>query len=284
MHIDNVSFEEALEREARKFLGLHAGNSRAGRSPQRIIVADFEYRWDRSRYDGYCVSEGESAEPTIRWPFHRIAAASWLQLRFDSGEEVPAVESVVVLAEDEASEQEMIARFFEALHQAPAATLVTWGGEVKDLAVLRRSAGEFALVLPRQLTDGSPHARERIDLCRAVTVQARSPHLPEYAAATAIPAKPSPSRTIGELVEKGDWPKVRDQVLADVLTAAVIAVRHLAAHREIECDQPNTIMAVAEAVLTAIPGSEFARRSFAPWARGQKAASRLRGAVYRADA
>jgi len=152
MHIDNVSFEEALEREARKFLGLHAGNSRAGRSPQRIIVADFEYRWDRSRYDGYCVSEGESAEPTIRWPFHRIAAASWLQLRFDPGEEVPAVESIVVLAEDEASEQEMIAQFFEALHLAPAATLVTWGGEVKDLAVLRRSAGEFALVLPHQPT------------------------------------------------------------------------------------------------------------------------------------
>ncbi|WP_422358192.1 hypothetical protein [Qipengyuania flava] len=284
MHIDNVSFEEALEREARKFLGLHAGDSRAGRSPQRIIVADFEYRWDSSRYDGYCVSEGESAEPTIRWPFHRIAAASWLQLRFDPREEVPAVESVVVLAEDEASEQEMIARFFEALHQAPEAQLVTWGGEVKDLAVLRRSAGEFALVLPRQLTDGSPRARERIDLCRAVTVQARSPHLPEYAAATAIPAKPSPSRTIGELVEKGNWLKVRDQVLADVLTTAVIAVRHLAAHRVIECDQPNTIMAIADAVVAAIPGSEFARRSFAPWARGQKAASGLRGTVYRADA
>lgn len=284
MHIDNVSFEEALERDARRFLGLDAGDGRAGRSPQRIIVADFEYRWDRSRYDGYRVSEGESAEPKIRWPFHRIAAASWLQLRFDPGEEVPAVESVVVLAEDETSEQEMIARFFEALHQVPTAQLITWGGEVKDLAVLRRSAGEFALVLPRQLTDGSPHARERIDLCRAVTVQARSPHLPEYAAATAIPAKPSPSRTIGELVEKGDWPKVRDQVLADVLTTAVIAVRHLAAHRVIECDQPNTIMAIAEAVLAAIPGSEFARRSFAPWARGQKAASGLRGAVYRADA
>ncbi len=156
MHIDNISFEQALERDARRFLGLDAGDGRAGRSPQRIIVADFEYRWDRSRYDGYRVSEGESAEPTIRWPFHRMAAASWLQLRFDPGEEVPAVESVVVLAEDEASEQEMIARFFEALHQVPTAQLITWGGEVKDLAVLRRSAGEFALVLPRQLTDGSP--------------------------------------------------------------------------------------------------------------------------------
>ena len=276
MHIDNVSFEQALERDARRFLGLDAGDGRAGRRPQRIIVADFEYRWDKSRYDGYCVSEGESAEPTIRWPFHRIAAASWLQLRFDLGEEVPAVESVVVLAEDEASEQEMIARFFEALHQVPTAQLITWGGEVKDLAVLRR-------ILPRQLTDGSPHARERIDLCRAVTVQARSPHLPEYAAATAIPAKPSPSRTIGELVENGDWPKVRDQVLADVLTTAVIVLRHLAAHRVIECDQPNTIMAIADAVVAAIPGSKFARRSFAPWARGQKAASGLRGTIYRAD-
>ena len=108
MHIDNLSFEETLEREARKFLELACEDRRANRCPQRIIVADFEYRWDRSRYDGYCVSEGESAEPKIRWPFNRIAAASWLQLCFKPGEEVPAVESVVVLAEGEMSEQEMI--------------------------------------------------------------------------------------------------------------------------------------------------------------------------------
>ena len=282
MHIENECFEQALARDARKFLELDAEGRRARRGPRRIIVADFEYRWDRSRHEGYCVGEGESAEPKIRWPFHRIAAASWMQLRFNSGEEVPIVESVIVLAEEEVSEQEMVTQFFEALRQAPNAQFVTWGGEVKDLAVLRRSAGEFGLVLPPQLIDGSPHARERIDLCRAVTVQAQPPHLPEYAAATSIPAKPSPSKQIGQLVEKGDWPKVRDQVLADVMTTSVIALRHLASHGEITIDAEASAIAIGEAALSAFPESNFLRDSYRPWARDRKRASGLRGVVYRA--
>ncbi|SFP07800.1 hypothetical protein [Qipengyuania nanhaisediminis] len=281
MHIEKECFEQALEREARKFLELDAEGRRVRRGLQRIIVADFEYRWDRSRYEGYCVAEGESAEPKIRWPFHRIAAASWMQLRFDSGEEVPTVESVIVLTGEEASEQEMVTQFFEALRQAPNAQLVTWGGEVKDLAVLRRCAGEFGLVLPPHLLDGSPHARERIDLCRAVTVQAKAPHLPEYAAATSIPAKPSPSKQIGQLVEKGDWPKVREQVLADVITTSVIALRHLASHGEIAIDAEASTIAIGEAALSAVPESSFLRATYRPWARDRQRAAGLRGVVYR---
>ena len=282
MHIETECFEEALERQARKFLGLDGGGRRARRGPQRIIVADFEYRWDRSRYEGYRVAEGESAEPKVRWPFHRIAAASWMQLRFDSGEEVPTAENVIVLAEDDVSEQEMVTQFFEALRQFPTAQLVTWGGEVKDLAVLRRCAGEFGLVLPPQLLDGSPHARERIDLCRAVTVQAKSPHLPEYAAATSIPAKPSPSKQIGQLVEQGDWSKVREQVLADVMTTSVITLRHLASHGEIAIDAEASAIAIGEAALSAVPESSFLRSTYRPWARDRQRAAGLRGVVYRA--
>ena len=283
MHIETECFEEALERQARKFLGLDGGGRRARRGSQRIIVADFEYRWDRSRYEGYRVAEGESAEPKVRWPFHRIAAASWMQLRFDSGEEVPTAENVIVLAEDDVSEQEMVTQFFEALRQFPTAQLVTWGGEVKDLAVLRRCAGEFGLVLPPQLLDGSPHARERIDLCRAVTVQAKSPHLPEYAAATSIPAKPSPSKQIGQLVEQGDWSKVREQVLADVMTTSVITLRHLASHGEIAIDAEASAIAIGEAALSAVPESSFVRATYRPWARDRKRAAGLRGVVYRAE-
>ena len=283
MHMENEYFEEALEREARKFLELDAEGRRARRGPRRIIVADFEYRWDRARYEGYRVSEGESAEPKIRWPFHRIAAASWMQLRFDSGEEVPTVESVTVLTQNETCEQEMVRQFFEALRQFPHAQLVTWGGEVKDLAVLRRSAGELGLVLPKQLLDGSPHAKERIDLCRAVTVQAKPPHLPEYAAATSIPAKPSPSREIGQLVEMGNWPKVREQVLADVMTTSVIALRHLASYGEIAIDAEASAIAIGEAALSAVPDSSFLRSTYRPWARDKQRAAGLRGVVYRAE-
>ncbi|RIV85184.1 hypothetical protein [Aurantiacibacter zhengii] len=75
-----------------------------------------------------------------------------------------------------------------------------------------------------------------------------------------------------------------DQVLADVLTTAVLTIRHLAAHREIDCDQHAAALAIAEAALASNGTSEFVRRSFAPWARGQKAAGRLRGTVYRCAA
>ena len=82
--------------------------------PVRIIIGDFEYRWDRLRYDAYRVEEGCDAEPLIRWPFHRIAAVSWLQLRIDP-EDIPVIEDVVVVTENEATESEMAKQFFNAL-------------------------------------------------------------------------------------------------------------------------------------------------------------------------
>ncbi|WP_422356987.1 hypothetical protein [Qipengyuania flava] len=282
MHITQNSFEKILEREARLFAARSSGDGQSDR-PIRLIIADFEYRWDRLRYDAYRVEEGCDAEPLIRWPFHRIAAASWLQLRIDPGEDIPVIEDVVVVTENEATESEMAERFFNALCQAGDACLVTWGGETKDLAVLRRCANEFGLLLPPQLIDGSPHARERVDLCRAVTVQAKSPHLPEYAAATSIPAKPSPSKKIGTLVEAGAWEKVREQVLADVMTTSVIALRHFCSHGIVEIDRACANVAIGKAVEAAIPESAFAVKVFRPWARDAERASRLRGKVYRPD-
>ena len=281
MNITHQGFEEILAREARLFAARSSEDGNVDR-PTRLIVADFEYRWDRARYDAYRVAEGSDAERSIRWPFHRIIAASWLQLRIDPGVEIPTVEEIRVIVDDDATEMEMVALFFDALHQASDACLVTWGGETKDLAVLRRCAGEFGLVLPPQLIDGSPHARERIDLCRAVTVQAKSPHLPEYAAATSIPAKPSPSKQIGALVEASAWNKVREQVLADVMTTSVIALRHLVSHGAITIDRASANVAIGEAVLAAIPGSDFTAKVFRPWARDGARSARLRGTVYRA--
>lgn len=185
---------------------------------------------------------------------------------------------------EDADERAMVTALFAALEDDPGAVATTWGGEARDLAVLRRAAATHGLLLPPQLIDGSPYAKERLDLCRATCVQASSIHLPELAAAVGVPAKPTPSEDIGKHCEAGNWATVRDQVLADVLTTTVLTVRHLAAHCEIECHQPDTLVAIADAAIAAIPASEFAKRSFAPWARGQKAANGLRGAVYRAAA
>jgi hypothetical protein len=276
---DNLA--ASLEREARAFAARLDKDDDALPASRHLIIADFEFEYDTSRYHGYCAGEGEGAQEFLRWPFHRVAAAAWLVLRIDPGVDVPVVEELKVIARDEADECAIVTQVFATLERYPG-TFVTWGGESKDLAVLRRCAGEFNLLLPHQLRELSPHARTRIDLCRAVAVQAVPVHLPEYAAATSIPCKPSPAKSIGKLVEAGNWPVVREQVVADVLTTTAIAVRHLASRGEIACSAPRSLGVVAEAAAAALPRSAFVRHTFACWARAQVAASRLKGTVFRA--
>ncbi|KPF63257.1 hypothetical protein [Porphyrobacter sp. AAP60] len=276
------AYETALELEARQFAARsHASDSKKQR-PLRIIVADLEFSYDRTRNGGYRTAEGKDAENDIRWPFHRIASACWFVLRFDPGCDVPDVESVTVLANDEASELKITERFFAALELYPDAVLSTWAGEGKDLPVLRRVASEHGLLLPPQLLDLSPYARARLDLCRAVAGRAAFPHLPEYAAAVGIPCKPSPSKHIGQLVECEVWDKVRDQCLADVLTTSVIGLRHLTAHGVTAVHPQRSLLVLAEAAAKASPASKFVSNTFSSWARGQVAGARLKGTVYRA--
>lgn len=272
----------ALERDAAMFVSRAKGNGPEQHRPLRLAVADFEFAYDRISYAGYASSEGSDARYDIRWPFHRIACGCWLILRFDAGAKAPVVEEFTCIANDEADELEIATRLFGTLERHADAPLVTWGGEGKDLAVLRRVASEAGILLPPQIADPHPHTRLRLDLCKAVSGGARFPHLPEYAAGSSIPAKPTPAKEVGPLVEIGDWGKVRDQCLADVLAASVIGLRHLVSHGVIACDLPKSFAALADAAGRAEPASPFIRNSFAPWVCQLLAAGRLRGVVYRA--
>lgn len=272
-----ASLGEALEREAQLYLSARDGDTL--RPTRSYLVADLEYRWDRAGFEAYRATEGADVRAEPAWPFHEVVAASWLVLRFHAGEPVPEVAASVVLAADAASEREIAGALFEALAAEPFATFVTWGGEAKDLAVLRRCAATLDLLLPPQLREGSPHSRARLDLCRATTVQAKQVHLPELAAAVGVPAKPSPSRAIGRLVEEGRWADVREQVLADVLTTSVLAVRHLASHGEVVCARADTVAVIAAVAAQAVPGSAFVQRRFAPWARAAAVRANLKGAI-----
>ncbi len=247
------------------------------------IVADFEYKYDRGLYKCYTTAEGKDAEDTVRWPFHRIVAAAWTVMRFRPGDDIAEIETPVVLSAETMDERQIVSAFFEALTAEPSACLVTWGGECKDLAALRKTAGEFGLLLPAQLRDLLPYSAKRLDLCNAVSVQAKSVHLPEYAAACSIPAKPSPSKHIGKLVEAGDWPAVKDQVLADVMTAAVIAVRHLTSHGIITCRPQQSVLALAEAMVLVLPAREYFSRTVKRWAENEVVQTKLRGVLYRAS-
>ncbi len=247
-----------------------------------IIVADFEYAYDRDRHHAYRVAEGASAEPTIRWPFHRIAAASWIVLRFVAGEPLPEIGEPIVLTAETMSEAAIASAFFDALRAEPDAKLVTWGGETKDLAVLRQVAMIQDLVLPTQIADLHPHSDRRLDLCLATSVAAKTVHLPEIATAMGIPAKPSPSKSIGPLVEAGAWREVEEQVLADVITTSVIAMMQLGAAARIRIDRSASLLALAQAFGGAFPNSQFCKRTFAPWVRARQARAGLRGTVFRA--
>ena len=275
-----TEIEQQLTREANLFAALgRSGNQNRART---YIVADFEYAYDRDRHHGYKVAEGADAEEKIRWPFHRIAAVSWCVMRFTAGSEIAEIQGPLVLCRADHGEQEMVSAFFRALEQDPGAVLATWGGEHKDLAVLRRSAAEFNLTLPPQLRDLSPISDRRIDLCGAVSVRADTVHLPEYAAACSIPAKPSPSKSIGELVETETWYKVEEQVLADVMTTAIIMLRHLNSHGLIRCAIPKCSLALANAAVAANPCSKFLRRTFKPWAQLKNSTANYTCPIYRA--
>ena len=273
-----------IERQLASEANLFAARGSAGNQDRTrtYIVADFEYGYDWDRHNGYSVAEGADAEEKIRWPFHRVAAASWCVMRFKRGSDTPEIQGPVVLSADDHSEKEMVSAFFDALDQEPGAVLVTWGGEHKDLAVLRRTAGEFDLIMPHQLRELSPVSDRRIDLCGAVSIRAESVHLPEYAAACSIPAKPSPSKTIGELVEKGKWGDVEEQVLADVMTTAIIMLRHLKSHGLVRCAIPACSLALANAAANANPDSEFLRRTFKPWAQLKDSTANYTCPIYRA--
>lgn len=276
------AFESSLEREARLFTAKSKSSDGDGRRPLRILICDLEFIFDHERHAAYVDAEGDDAERKLRWVFHRIAAAAWIVMRFDPRSDLPIIEEAQTIARDGADERGIVSALFDAMMRHPDAIVTTWGGEYKDMPVLRRCAGEFGMSLPNQLRNLHPHANERIDLCAATSVLATSMHLPEYAYATGIPCKPWPAKHIGALVVRGDWKSVQEQALADVLTTSVISLRHLASHGNINCHPQRSLSVIAEAAGKAMPSSQFVRNTFAPWSRQQVAASRLKGTIIRA--
>ena len=286
---DLVALERSLERQAHAAIAAHSRDETTG--PRVFLVCDFEYKFRREAHRGWAYGRepkydkhGRRIEEKIRWPFQTIAAAAWMVVRFDGQSDVPEIAEPVVMTLADHAEVDILRSFFGALDAIGRdARIVTWGAEARDLAALRYQACRHGLNLPIHLRDTSPHARERIDLCRSTAVQADPVHLDEYAAGAGIPAKPSPPEAIGKLVEAGEWDAVKDHVLADVLTTTIVGLRWLAAMGDIVCDRERSAMAIADAALAAVPDSAFLARDFKPWARDRLRSAALRGNVYRME-
>ena len=248
----------------------------------RWIFADLEYAYDRDRHSAYQAAEGAGAERSTRWPFHRPVAASWMIMHYNPATELITIEQTCTIAIDTMDERTLVQTVFDVLNAHKTAVLVTWGGENKDVAVLRQCASKYELLLPTHLRDPSPRSGARLDLCYHVSGGAKSVHLPEYAWACDIPAKPLPSKDIGPLVQACKWHQVREQALADVLTTAVIGLRHFKSHGMIGGSLPTAYLAMADAAAAALPSSQFVKTTFAPWARHQATLAKLQGVIYRA--
>ncbi len=286
--IDLSALQLSLEREANSRI---AANAKDEAKPKAFLICDFEYLFRRKAHEAWSYgrapdldARGRERTSRIKWPFQTIAAASWMIVRIDAQGSVITIDPPVVMTLGDYREIEILKTFFAALDAlGENGRMITWGGEVRDLAVLRFQACRLGLNLPLHLRDTSPYARERIDLCRSTTVQADPVHLDEYAAGAGIPAKPSPATAIGRLAEQSKWDAVHDHVLADVLTTSIIALRWLSALGEIACDRERSADAIAEAGLAAFPESPFLKRDFKPWARDRLRSAGLGGTVYRIE-
>jgi Predicted 3'-5' exonuclease related to the exonuclease domain of PolB len=236
------------------------------RGPRELLVFDLEFRYKDELYSTYRAREHAAGAPkNLRWPYCEIVAASWILLSFKPGYAAPNVLECATLTAAEDDEVAITAAIFDVLDRYPSAQLVGYGSEQKDIPVLRRVAATQGILLPKQLRDLNPHSAMRIDLCNAVSTQAPCVHSPEYAIATGIPCKPHRSIDVGEFVMSEDWPRVANQVTADVFTSAVIAVRHLISRGEVAAERVASGLAIYAAMADANPECAFLHVNMKGW-------------------
>jgi hypothetical protein len=257
-YTSSAALIDRLTREAGQF---RAQSDRCDNARMTFLIADFEFAYDQYNFDRYKAKEGDQTEGKCRWPFHHLVAGAWCQVTFVRGLAEPVVSQPAVLTADTHAEIAIAKAYFAAVEAAGDSVLVGWGSEQKDVPVLRRIASENGIPLPRALIDTNPWSRFRLDLCNSVSAQAPCPHLPEYCMATGIPTKPMPSKDVGKAVLNGAWAEVAEQVLADLGTISVIAVRHAIAHHMVVSDLDVAEQAVALAIAKALPTSVFLQQA-----------------------
>lgn len=224
---------------------------------ETFCIFDFEYEYDIDSYDVYRRADDADGEYKCKWPYHHAVAGAWALITYPAGAVQPIVHNVSVYDARTHDEVALVTAFFGLLDRFPEAVPVGWGSECKEMPTLRRTAATHGLVLPKRLCDNHPHSRDRIDLSNVLRGQGHFVHMPEYAHATGIPAKPMASKAIGKAVEHCKWDEVREQVLADVLTAAIITNRHLISAARVSGDVYASDASIFAELAAACPQSQW---------------------------
>ena len=243
---------------------------------ETFCIFDFEYEYDIDRYDAYRRADDPDGEYRCKWPYHHAVAGAWALITYPAGARQPIVHNVNVHDARTHDEIALVSAFFGLLDRHPEAVPVGWGSECKEMPTLRRTAATHGFVLPKRLRDSHPYSRDRIDISNALRGQGHFVHMPEYAYATGIPAKPITSKAIGKAVEHGQWDEVCEQALADVLTTAIIANRHLISMARVGGDVWRSDSAIFAELAAACPQSQWLNLQNRGWdvhRRGQAGGS-----------
>ena len=251
---DNGSSATCLDLEA---IAFTRQKSLERLTTETFCIFDFEYAYDLDSYDAYRRADDIDGEYNCKWPYHHVVAGAWALITYPAGASQPVIRDVSVYDARTHDEFALTTAFFDVLDRNPDVVPVGWGIESKEMPTLRRTAATHGLILPKRLRDSHPYSRDRIDLCNVLKGQGHFVHMPEYAHAVGIPAKPMASKAIGKAVQHGQWDKVREQVLADVLTTAIIANRHLISTARISGDVYSSDAAIFANISAACPWSQW---------------------------
>lgn len=117
---DLAAWERTLERQANAWLAARAREETS--CPRVFLVCDFEFKFRREAHVAWAYGRepkydrrGRRIEEKIRWPFHTIAAAAWMVVRFDGQSDVPEIAEPVVMTLADYSETDILRGFFDAL-------------------------------------------------------------------------------------------------------------------------------------------------------------------------
>lgn len=195
-------------------------------------VVDVETLDDLEAYDTYRKLDPRPAN--LRWPFKRVCAAALLTFSVDEDGRYESGHLDSWAGNDEGA---LLGALFTKLHMMADHQLVTWSGIAHDLVVMRMSAMEHGLRLPRQLVHGvREHGRwlhRDLDV-EMMAGSGKHVHLTEVATRLRLPVKfADKASMVPMLLATGKLRRLAGIPEADVLTTALVLCGQLEIHGEL---------------------------------------------------
>ena len=195
-------------------------------------VVDIETLDDLEAFDKYERLDPRPAH--LRWPFKHVCAAALLTFSVDEEGRFESGHLDSWAGDDEAA---LLGALFTKLRLMDDYQLVTWSGISHDLVVMRMSAMEHGLRLPRQLVHvAREHGRwlHRDLEVEMVAGSGKHVHLTEIATRLRLPVKfADQASMVPTLLASGRLRRLAAIPEADVLTTALVLCAQLEIHGEL---------------------------------------------------